>query len=96
MAYKEVNPDYWTYNTDGDFIEGILVHVQDNVGVNKSKLYSIETKDGIRNVWGATILDSRMLLIPVGSKIKITYKGMTAPQKGKKPAKVFRVEIDKE
>ncbi|MBA7490722.1 hypothetical protein ES702_01265 [subsurface metagenome] len=94
MAYKEINPTDWTYDKEGDFIEGFLVQIQKEIGPNKSKLYSIETPEGVKNVWGATLLDSRMALTKVGDKIKITYKGLAEASQGKNPAKIFKVEID--
>jgi hypothetical protein len=94
MAYKEINPTDWTYENDEDFIEGILVRVQENVGANDSMLYSIETPEGVKNVWGATLLDARMALIKEGSKVKITYKGLAEAKGGKNPAKLFKVEVD--
>jgi hypothetical protein len=96
MAYEEINPTQWTYAKDGDFIEGVLVNKQEDVGVNKSMLYSIETPQGVKSVWGATILDERMALVSIGSKIKLTYKGTAPSKKGKNPAKIFKVEVDKE
>jgi len=96
MAYKEINPSTWVYDKDGDFIEGILVKVQDKVGVNESLLYSIQTSQGVKNVWGATILTEKMALVPIGSKIRITYKGLAEAKKGKNPAKIFKVEVDKD
>jgi hypothetical protein len=96
MAYEEVNPEMWNYDKDGDFIEGVLVAKQDNIGTNKSKMYSIDTSDGIKNVWGATILDSRMDFVDVGSKIKITYKGLGEAKQGHNAPKIFKVEVDKE
>ncbi len=97
MTYKEIDPDYWTYENDGDFIEGKLVQVQSDVGDNKSMLYSIETSDDdVKNVWGSAILDTRMALLSVGDKIKITYKGLAEAKGGKKPAKIFKVEVDRE
>ncbi len=96
MAYQEINPTEWTYSNDGDFIEGILVRMQNNVGVNKSMLYSVETSEGVKSVWGAAILDSRMALVKVGEKVKITYKGVAEAKGGKNPAKIFVVEVDKD
>lgn len=97
MAYQEVNPTDWTYSKDGDFIEGILIRVQNDIGPNESMLYSIETPQGVKNVWGATILDSRMALVKVGDKLKITFKGLAEKtEKGKNAAKIFKVEVDKE
>lgn len=96
MAYKEIDPQDWKYEKDGDFIEGVLVRVQEDIGINKSKLYSLETPEGVKSVWGATILDSRMALVKVGEKIKITYKGHAEAKSGKNPAKIFKVEVDKD
>jgi len=96
MAYKEINPTTWTYSKDGDFIEGILTRKQENIGANKSMLYSIETSEDVKNVWGATMLDEKMALVDIGTKIKITYKGLAKESKaGKNPAKLFKVEVDK-
>jgi len=96
MTYEEINPTDWTYKEDGDFIEGVLVQVQNNVGPNSSMLYSIETSEGIKNVWGTTLLDSRMSLTKVSDKVKITYKGLAEATGGKNPAKIFKVEVDKD
>ncbi len=97
MAYKEINPTDWTHEKEGDFIEGVLLQAQKDVGEHKSMLYSIETpNDGVKNVWGATILDSRMNLVKIGSKIKITYKGLGESKSGKKAPKIFSVEVDTE
>ena len=95
MTYKEINPTDWTYEKDGDFIDGILVQVQKDIGPNQSILYSIETSEEVKNVWGATILDQRMALVKVGEKVKITYKGLAEAKPGKNPAKIFKVEVDK-
>ncbi len=97
MTYKEVSdPLVWNYENDGDFIEGVLVNKQDQVGPNNSWMYTIETSEGVKSVWGATILDSRMVAIKIGSKIKITYKGLGEAKSGHKAPKVFKVEIDEE
>ena len=84
MTYKEVtNPSVWNYEKDGDFIEGVLVNKQDHVGANDSWMYTIETLEGVQSVWGATLLDPRMVAINLGSKIKITYKGLGEAKGGK-------------
>ncbi len=96
MTYKEIDPSTWKYDKDGDFIEGTLIQVQEEVGMNKSKLYSIETPKGVVSVWGSAVLDSRMVLVQIGSKIRITFKGRAEAKGGKNPAKLFKVEIDSE
>jgi len=96
MTYEEVNPELWTYSNDGDFIEGTLVLKQEDVGDNKSMMYSIETPQGVKNVWGSAVLDSRMQLVNVGYKVRITYKGLGLAKGGKNAPKIFKVEVDKE
>ena len=96
MAYKEINPEIWNYENDGDFLEGILVQKQEEVGENKSWMYSIETPEGVKNVWGSAVLDSRMALAKVGDKIKITFKGLGELKAGRNPPKIFKVEVDKD
>lgn len=97
MTYKEVNPEIWNHEKDGDFVEGILVLKEDEIGENKSWMYSIKTSKGeVKNVWGSAILDSRMKLIKVGDKIKITFKGFGEGKSGRNPPKIFKVEVDLE
>ncbi len=100
MVYEEVNPEIWTPKEDGDFIEGVLINTEKDIGENKSNMYTIESqienKSVMKNVWGSTILDYRMTLISIGSKIKITYKGLGEKKGGKNPPKIFKVEVDKD
>ena len=93
--YKEVNPETWEYENDGDFIEGILVGKQSKVGPNESMIYNIDTGDsGIKNVWGSAVLDSRMALVKPESKVKITFKGLGEAKGGHNAPKIFKVEVD--
>lgn len=95
MTYEEVNPDIWNPKTDGELIEGKLILIQNEIGVNESNLYSIETPTGVKNVWGSAVLDSRMSLVKVGDQIRITFKGLGEKKGGKNPPKIFKVEVDK-
>lgn len=95
MAFQEVNPDTWTYENEGDAIEGKLVKVKKDVGPNNATLYSIQQNDGMfKSVWGATVLDQRMALVEVGSKVRITFKGLGEKKGSKNAPKLFKVEID--
>ena len=96
MAYKEINPSDWSYSEDGDSVEGVLVQIQEEVGPNKSMLYSVETSEGVKSVWGSIILDQRMALVKAGDKLRITYKGLGEAKGGHKAPKIFKVEVDKE
>ena len=96
MAFKELNPTEWKPTVNGDSVEGTLCQVQENIGKNDSMLYNLETAEGIKSVWGSAILNSRMALVKVGDKIRITYKGLSKDAKeGRNPAKIFMVEIDR-
>lgn len=95
--YKEINPELWAYEKDGDSIEGVLVAKESEVGENKSWMYNIETSEGqVKNVWGSAVLDSRMKFIKIGDKIKITYKGLGESKAGRNAPKIFKVEVDVE
>jgi len=96
MAYEEINPSIWTYENDGDFIEGFYVGKKEELGVNEATLYSLETINGVKNVWGSAILDPKMAFVKVGDKVKITYKGLGEKKAGKNAPKLFKVEIDRE
>ena len=93
--YEEINPTMWKPTNSGDFIEGILVRTQKDVGDNKSTLYSLETSEGVKDVWGCAVLDTKMSLTKVGEKLKITYQGLGEARGGKNAPKLFKVEIDK-
>ena len=96
MTYKEINPEVWTYENDGDFVEGFVVNKEDNVGKNESWMYSIETPEGVKSVWGSAVLDARMTFVKIGDKVKITYKGLGEAKPGRSAPKIFKVEVDKE
>jgi len=96
MTYKEIDPTVWKYENDGDFIEGVVLNKEAEVGENKSWIYSIETPEGVRSVWGSAVLDTRMAFVKVGDKIKITYKGLGEAKAGRNSPKLFKVEVDRE
>lgn len=93
--YKEATGNAWKPEKDGDFVEGLLVRVEEKVGPNESMMYHIEqlsNREVIR-VWGTTILDSRMSEVVVGKQVKITYKGLAEKGgRGKNKPKIFKVE----
>ena len=92
--WKESTGNFWKHEKEGDNIMGLLVKVEENVGPNNSMLYSLEVKDeGITQVWGATILDSRMAPVKVGQEVRITYKGLAEKGgRGKNKPKIYKVE----
>lgn len=96
MTYQEINPTTWKPENEGDFIEGVLVTSEDNVGKNNSWVYNIETPEGVKSVWGSAVLDMRMTFVKIGDKVKITFKGLGEAKPGRSPPKIFRVDVDRD
>lgn len=86
------NTESWKPENEGDSIQGLLVAVKDNVGINNSKVYMIEQEgaEEATSVWGSTVLDTKFQEITIGSEVRIEYLG---EQKGKgpKPYKNYKV-----
>lgn len=95
MAFEEVNPNTWVYEKEGDSITGVLLKTEEDVGPNNSMMYHLESDGKPISVWGSTVLDQRMQFIQPGALVRITYKGLGEKIGGKNPAKIFKVEVDK-
>ena len=82
--------------TEGDSIEGVLMSVKEDVGVNHSNVYVLRTPEGeLVGVWGSTVLDARMSVVRPGQTVAIEYLGKKAKKDGKgKPYKDFFVGVD--
>jgi len=78
-----------------DSVTGVLLKIEEDVGENKSKLYTLEVNEKPVNVWGSTILDQRMVGIKVGDLIKIVYKGLGEKKQGRNAPKIFQVLVDR-
>lgn len=95
MAWKEINPDFWKPENEGDNIEGILIHKEEGQKGVRSAVYKLElAPNEFMNVWGSTVLDDRMTLIQLGDKVRITFKGKTKNSK-KQDLHIYKVEVDK-
>ena len=88
------NGNFWKPTKKGDEIQGVLVKVELEVGVNKSTLYYLEESGkGVTQVWGTTVLDSRMAPVKVGQEVLITYLGEAEKGGvGKNKPKLFDVQ----
>ena len=97
MAFKEVESNTWQPENENDSIEGVLVKVEREVGINKANLYHLETSDKKNiSVWGSAVLDSKMTFVKEGDILRITYLGLGEKKIGQNPAKLFKVEIDRD
>lgn len=78
-----MNVPIWEPKEVGDEVIGTFEKVEENVGPNKSRLYTLKTDDGeMIKVWGSTLLDKRFDFISLGEKVKIVYQGKKKSQKG--------------
>jgi len=85
--FREIKPNVWEYEKDGDFTEGHLIAVR--VG-KYGKIYALEHEKKQIIVYGTVVLDDRMSYIKVGEYVKIEFKGTEPSTKGK-PTKIFKV-----
>jgi hypothetical protein len=90
--WEKVEAEYWKPTSEGDELVGVLVDVQTNVGQNGSMLYTIEQMNGERiQVWGSTVLDTRLKNTTKGDEVKIVYLGLGEKKGGKQAPKLFDV-----
>lgn len=100
MPFEE-NNTMFEFKEAGDFIEGRLIKIQENMGPQNSMLYSLETKvkdtdrKQVNSVWGSQVLDQKMIGIVEGDVIKIIYDGLGVAKPGQNAAKIFRVLVDR-
>ncbi len=96
MTYEKVEVGLWKPEKENDFIEGIFIKAEADVGTNHSMLYHLEVDKKPVSVWGATILDNLMTAIKPGDKIKIIYLGLGEAKVGKNAPKQYDVFVDKD
>jgi hypothetical protein len=80
--FKEVTLEAGEVWDKEEPIEGVFLKAEQDVGPNKSHMYSIKTADGVVKVWGSTVLDDKLLGVPQGTYIKIEYEGKLKSKKG--------------
>ena len=95
VEWIDVEPNYWKPENEGDSVEGVLINKELTENTDEGNRYYIETKEGIKLVWGTTIINSKMPLFKVGDRIKIIYKGMTKNKK-QQDLKLFKFQKPKE
>ena len=75
-----MNPT-WVFWEDKEIV-GTYVLMEENVGPNRSTLYSLKKDDGsLIGVWGNTLLDSRFKNIQIGDEVRIVYLGKDTSEK---------------
>lgn len=91
---KEEDGEIYEFTEEGDSLEGTYESIQENIGENNSRLYSIKLEDeSVAKIWGTFVLDSRMAKVPIGSKIKIQYNGKKESKKSGRQYHDFSVFV---
>lgn len=62
---------------------GVYLGKQENVGPNKSVLHNLKVNGKEVQIWGSSVLDTRLAMILPGTKIKIVYLGQFDSQQRK-------------
>jgi len=75
----------------GKTIKGIYTRNRVNIGENNATVYTIKIKDKSYSVWSTTVLQDRMLEVPVGSEVEINYLGKQKPKGTGKPYATFSI-----
>lgn len=89
--YEDVESDFWNPENPEDSVEGIYLSKQEEVGENKSNVYNLETSEGIKSVWGSTVLDNKFKLVKFGDDLKIIFVGLKKPDGGRE-YKDFKIQ----
>jgi len=93
QQWKEVNQGVWKPEQNGDSITGVLLekHPEDKTN-DISARYILEKDDGVFLVWGSAVLDSRMVAVNIGDKVRITFKEKRDIGKNK-TLNIYKVEV---
>ena len=78
MVFRKIQTidNAWKFENKGDQVQGVLIKIKKEVGINKSLLYTLEIEPKKEvSVWGSAVLDNKMKDIKIGSLIQIVYKG---------------------
>ena len=67
---------------EGEKLIGVLMDKRTHVGQHDSNFYIIKTKDGLKGVWGSSVIDGRLADAERGSKVGIKYLGEAKGKQG--------------
>jgi len=83
--------DFWCPSNEGDWVAGIYVKKEDDVGINHATVYTLNNTEGENKIFGTFGLNKKMAGIPIGYEVGIIYKGEKPSKPPKKPFKLFEV-----
>lgn len=94
--WERRTPDFVQFTKEGMELIGTL-GPSDTIQVNGQDTYrhTIETKEGPKSFLGGVQLDSLILGLVVGTKIKLVFLGMKTPANGGRPFKDFDLFVSR-
>ena len=102
-AFSTGFPPSVKFEKPGDYIAGEFIHVRENVGPNKSRVYELSVRGSEESdalsvvVWGSTALDrlfdSQYPPVQQGDKLAIVYYGEKSTSRKQNPVKLFAVKV---
>ncbi|RAP49893.1 MAG: hypothetical protein BZ133_06840 [Methanosphaera sp. SHI613] len=70
------NEEFWNAS-EGDFIEGELIEITDNIGKYSNRIYKIRTENKIFCIWESVELKELFENVERGDRIYLKYIGTT-------------------
>lgn len=94
--WKKIEAQTFKFDKVGAEIEGELVGIEDSKTYG-NKLFKIETEEGVKAIFGTSVMESQMMNVKIGDYIKIVFTG-TQPnkKKGQNDIKLFDVFVKEE
>ena len=89
-GWTTLTPGIWKPEEKKDSITGTLINKMAKTDQVSARYY-IESDGKTYLIWGSAILDSRLMLVSVGTRVRITYLGMSKNMKGQ-DLKMYQVE----
>ncbi len=97
-GYEEVG-DFWeemfTFESPGDFIQGVFCGTVANVGENESSVHIIQSEGKRVGIWGSAVLDKRMSSVNLSADVMIVFQSLEQSEKSGREYKDFSVYAKK-
>ena len=89
--WTTLTPAVWKPENHGEQIIGTLISKVPKAEQVSARYY-IENNGKTYLLWGSAVLDSRLLFVPIGSRVRITFEGMNKNKSGQ-DLKMYKVEV---
>ena len=97
-GYDEVG-DFWesmfTFESPGDFIQGMFCGTVARVGENESSVHIIQSEGERKGIWGSAVLDKRMNSVNLNADVMIVFQSLETSERSGREYKDFKVYAKK-